>query len=107
MPELTQAQRDVLTDMELMQYNSAIILEENTKDETVQIQCVDLIAALEFVAIERIKSEARRKMLKKHEWVIEHEDNESKWNSCRECQGFKELGGHEPDCALDALAKEG
>lgn len=92
MPELRQAQIDALTAIEYGVWEGI--------QADAELGNIEVGVALEVCRIAvsladaRIKSEARRKMLKKHEHCIH--------GHCPECDGVDE----HPDCALDALAKE-
>lgn len=94
MPELTQAQRDVLTEQELTEHDT-------TRWVYVRVILVSL-------AKSRITSEARRKMLKKREWVRIHADRPFPVQ-CLECEVVWHSDGilkHDDNCTYDALAKE-
>lgn len=95
---LTDKQRDVLTGKELDWYDTA---KDWDRGLLGTINCLTV-----SVADTRITSEARRKMLKKHEWAG-HKDIGLGicFEVCPSCHRDKE-SGHHSDCALDALIKE-
>ena len=93
---LSKKQKAVLTDMELNSIRNRPSTCPSTNMD--HLQAWDAKKNLESLADTRIKSEARRKMLKKHEFV---DDSCGQYpETCLECRCF---GGHAPDCALDAL----
>ena len=84
---LTDAQKAVLTSREAMEYDTN--------------QWVYVRVIIESLADARIKSEARRKMLKKCHWGFDKDGRECGiW-----CGNLKTMNDT-PDCALEALLAE-
>lgn len=97
MPELTDAQKAKLTKDELS------IIEAMP----VSLDGNDVIKFAKSLADTRIKSEARRKMLKKRQYdgIIEYQSGKWKYGACLGC-GREISDPCIPDCAYALLAEE-